>query len=109
MRNMIRLFSIEDDIDFIYLLQKMFDGAEDIEFLGYADNKKDGIQRVKELNPDVVLVDLSLPEGHLEGIEASKEIRIATDSKILLLTCYEQIDTVIDRRKQKGVCVGLRI
>lgn len=60
----------------------------DIEVVGEAVNGRDAVVRVRELDPDVVLMDIRMPE--LNGIEATREIVAAGgDAKVLVLTTFD--------------------
>jgi DNA-binding NarL/FixJ family response regulator len=55
---------------------------------GEAENGLLGVQRAKELNPDVILLDLSMPE--MNGAEAASVLKSALpDTYIILFTMYE--------------------
>jgi len=66
---------------------------EDIEVVGEAINGKEAIERVKELNPDVILMDLVMPE--MDGVQAIKQIvGEFPNTKILVMTSFATDDMV---------------
>jgi DNA-binding NarL/FixJ family response regulator len=100
MDNNVKVLMVEDDPDFVFLIQKMISRDVAITFLGHVNNAADGIDTAKKQNPDVVLMDINLSGRELEGIQAAKEIRLATDAKVLLLTSFEQPEIVIGACKK---------
>ncbi|WP_034332681.1 response regulator transcription factor [Bacillus sp. J37] len=67
---------------------------KDIDIIGEATNGKEAVKLVSELNPDVVLMDLSMPE--MDGVMATQIIRETnTTVKIIILTSYGDQDHVI--------------
>jgi CheY-like chemotaxis protein len=54
---------------------------------GEAENGAEAVERVKELHPDVVILDYSMPV--LDGLRAAMQIRsLAPETKIILFTLY---------------------
>jgi NarL family two-component system response regulator LiaR len=66
---------------------------KDIQVIGEASNGREAVQQVKDLDPDVVLMDLVMPE--LDGIQAIQEIKARRpDAKVLVLTSFATDDKI---------------
>ena len=100
MNKKIKVLLVEDDNDFVFLIQKMIEGDERLEYVGYAGCKHLGVEMAQKNKPDVIVMDLNLSGSELDGIEAAKEIRLTTDAKVLLLTSFEQPDIVLSACKK---------
>ncbi len=61
---------------------------------GEARSGREAVARATELQPDVVVLDITMPE--LNGLEATLQIRRAVPSKILILTVHESDQIVAD-------------
>ncbi|RDI47935.1 response regulator [Falsibacillus pallidus] len=67
---------------------------KDIVIVGEAKNGEEAVELTKQLNPDIILMDLVMPV--LNGIEATKQIKRFNDQvKILMLTSFSDHDHVI--------------
>ena len=65
----------------------------DMQVVGQADNGKVALQKVMDLDPDVVLMDLLMPE--MNGLEATREIcRAPHHAQVLMLTQYDDEENV---------------
>ncbi len=76
-------------------LSLVFENTPDINLVGEADNGKLGVELALKLNPNVVLMDIGLPE--LDGIQATALIKKSNpDIKVLIFTSRESEDDVFD-------------
>jgi len=74
-------------------LQAVLSMADDITVLGEAADGREAVELAVELEPDVVLMDLQLPDLH--GISAPREIVAARPgTAVLVLTMFEDDDLV---------------
>jgi DNA-binding NarL/FixJ family response regulator len=92
---------IVDDHPVVRLgLRTMLESEENISVAGMAGSAREALIQVEKLQPDVVLMDLRMPE--MEGSAAISELRrIHPDIRILVLTNYEE-DEYILRALQAG-------
>ncbi len=68
--------------------------VSDIEVVGEAANGKEALEKVRELSPDVVLMDLAMPI--MGGLEATRRIRREfPKTKVVALTQYDDSEYVI--------------
>jgi DNA-binding NarL/FixJ family response regulator len=73
----------------------------DVELVGEAGNGREAVDQFRLLHPDVVLMDLRMPE--MDGIEATRQIRRdAPEARIIALTSYDG-DQDIYRAIEAGV------
>ena len=83
-QRMIRVLVVDDSAFVRRALTRMLDSSPDIQVVGVAIDGKDGIDKVKELQPDVVTLDIKMPR--LGGLEALKKIMDETPVPVLLLS-----------------------
>jgi DNA-binding NarL/FixJ family response regulator len=83
-----------DDHEVVRLgLRTLFEKFDRIEVIGEAGTAKDAVSESKRLRPDVVLMDLRLPDA--TGITACREIlSTAPQTRVLFLTSYSDEDAV---------------
>ncbi|MDH3518228.1 MAG: response regulator transcription factor [Acidimicrobiia bacterium] len=75
-------------------LRAMIDAAEDLEVVGEAGSAGEAVRRVGFDDPDVVVLDVRLPDG--SGVEACREIRERfPDVRVLMLTSFADEEALL--------------
>ena len=83
-------------------LCSMLSREHDIEVVGEAQNGREAIQKAGELQPDIVLMDLRMPE--IDGIEAMRQIKGEHPQvKFIILTTYDSDEYIF-----RGIEAGAR-
>jgi DNA-binding NarL/FixJ family response regulator len=72
MTDLIRIFLCEDVLEMRVLVRHGLQEEAGFEIVGEADNGADGVAGVAALRPDVILLDLSMPD--MDGMEAIPQI-----------------------------------
>jgi DNA-binding NarL/FixJ family response regulator len=69
-------------------IKGLLEFAADIQVVGEASTGREALQLVKEIVPDVLLLDMELPD--VKGIEVARQLRLeGTSVKILVLSAYD--------------------
>lgn len=90
---MIRVVVAEDHHLVRQGIVKLLDGAGDIQVVGEADNGRDAIALVKSLQPDVMVLDITMP--YLDGLEALGEIaEMIPKPQVVILSMHVDPATV---------------
>jgi DNA-binding NarL/FixJ family response regulator len=89
---MITLLIVDDQRAVLDALREYFAAEPDIEIVGEAADGQIATALAKELQPDVVIVDVKMP--NLGGIAATPILReIAPNSKVVILSIYDDPTT----------------
>lgn len=90
----IRLLLVDDHEVVRVGLRTLFSRTETIQVVGEAGTAAAAVMEAARLKPDVVLLDLRLPDG--SGVEVCREIRAeCPQTRVLFLTSYSDDDSVL--------------
>ena len=92
----------DDNQDFSYTLASCINKEQDMEVIGIAKDGEEAIEAIKNVNPDIVLLDVIMP--HLDGIgvlEKLKEIKIDKEPTCIMLSAVGQ-----DKVTTKAIMLG---
>lgn len=92
---MISVVLVDDEQALRRGIRFILEGAPDIEVVAEASNGRDGVARVLDLQPDVVLMDIRMPV--MDGIEAAGKLRAsAPDIPVVMLTAFDTDEFIVD-------------
>lgn len=90
---MIRILLVDDQKSIREHLKSLLETEADFDIVGMVDNGYDAIEQVKLLLPDVVLMDMEMPD--IDGVLATKIIAHSSlKTKVLVVTSYDSHEYV---------------
>jgi len=93
--NRIRILIADDHSIVREGLKQLLELEEDFEVVGQASNGVETIEKVKELNPDVLLLDINMPV--MNGIKALKKLKEdGMTTKVIILTIHEDREYLLE-------------
>ena len=94
----IRLLMADDHASFRRVLGSVLSTEADLKIIGEASNGIEAVDKACELKPDVVIMDLRMPE--LNGVKATAAIKEKSpEVKILVLTLFDEADDLFNAMK----------
>jgi DNA-binding NarL/FixJ family response regulator len=98
----IRLLVVDDHTLFREGLSAIFLNVPDMEVVGEAGTGQEAVRQVGILTPDVVLMDINMPD--LNGIEGTQQVlALKPDTGVIMLTMLEDNDSLF-----AAMCAGAR-
>jgi DNA-binding NarL/FixJ family response regulator len=91
----VRVLLVDDDDLMRAGLRSVLSSDETIEVVGEAGDGRGVLSLIRELRPDLVLMDIRMPD--LDGISATREVLAAEpDVKVVVLTTFEEDDYIFE-------------
>lgn len=85
----IKVFLVEDHQMTLVGLKMLLSKETTIDVIGEASDGQSAVSQIRQMRPDVVLMDIGLPE--MDGIEATKQVKEALpDLKVIMLTSKDE-------------------
>ncbi|HIP17560.1 MAG TPA: response regulator [Methanothermococcus okinawensis] len=95
MADVVRTLVVDDSAFMRNILKKILGSTNKYVVVGEAGNGKEAIEKARELKPDLITMDIVMPE--LTGIEATREIKKEfPDIKIVMCTSVDQEKKMIE-------------
>ena len=79
---------VEDSFIMRTLIQDIVQSDPEFVVVGMAENGKVGLQKVRELKPDLVLLDIEMPE--MTGLEMLKRMALVSKAKVIIVSSLGQ-------------------
>lgn len=90
----IKVLTIEDSKLIQLIINNTIKDMDGIELVGTAENGKVGLEKIKELKPDIITLDLMMPV--MDGLEMLKRLREFSDIPVIILSASSDIRTTIE-------------
>ncbi|MFD6176682.1 MULTISPECIES: response regulator [unclassified Isoptericola] len=90
----VRVFLVDDHEVVRRGVADLLGMEDDLEVVGVAGTAAEALARVPALRPDVVVLDVRLPDG--DGVSVCRELRSRTDVAVLMLTSFDDDESLFD-------------
>lgn len=90
----LRVFVVEDDLVFADSLREVIDGEPDMTCIGVTHDLASTPDRMRELEPDVAVIDLHLPDG--DGLTLCRTVKdLLPELRVVVLTADDDPNAVV--------------
>jgi two-component system chemotaxis response regulator CheB len=90
MKNRIKVLIVDDAVVVRILLGNTISSDPDLELVGKAQDGKVALQMITEHQPDVMVLDLEMPE--MDGLEVLRQLKtMSSPTKVIMFSTYTTI------------------
>jgi two-component system response regulator NreC len=98
----LRILIADDHAAVRILLRNILESVPDWRVCGEAENGKSAVALAGRLHPDVIVMDLVMPESN--GLEATREVLRSDRQARVILTTLHEIPSFVDEARRVGAC-----
>jgi len=98
----LRILIADDHPAVRILLRNILESVPDWRVCGEAENGKSAVALAGRLHPDVIVMDLVMPESN--GLEATREVLRFDRQARVILTTLHKIPSFVDEARRVGAC-----
>jgi DNA-binding NarL/FixJ family response regulator len=91
----VRILIADDDVSIRYLLRRILEERPGWVVCGEAANGNDAVAKIKQLSPDLAIIDLAMPDKN--GIEAARQVVANSPLTPMLLLTVQEVSTELAR------------
>lgn len=84
-----KILVVDDSFMMRTLITDIVSADPDLKVVGDAENGKVALEKAKALAPDVILMDIEMPE--MSGLEALKRLTLVSKAKVIIISSVAQI------------------
>ena len=85
------ILTVDDDRGFRDVLRDLLNQDPDFQLIGEAENGEQAVRSARELHPDLVLIDVTMPQ--VNGFEATRRIKsYMPATKVIVLTVHSEVN-----------------
>lgn len=85
----IKVLVVDDSMMMRTIIGDIIKADSDLELVGDAEDGEKGLEKIKELDPDIVLTDIEMPI--MDGIEMIKKMKLFSAAKVIVISSVTQI------------------
>jgi DNA-binding NarL/FixJ family response regulator len=97
---MVRVLIVDDQEPFRMAARMVVEATDGFEVAGESESGEDSVEKARELDPDLVLMDVNLPG--INGLDATRQILSGSDHVVVLLVSTYEADEYAPRAAECG-------